>query len=94
MVKKRVDYWDDGDSGVFTDGTRFRLARVRAPESHQFGGETATRRAAGMTGQSRGKVNIKQIARDKFGRVVVEMSNQHGSINNRLLKRGSRNKGR
>lgn len=94
MVKKRIDHWDDGDSGVFTDGTRFRLNRVRAPESHQFGGETATRRAAGMTGQSNSIVNVKPIARDRFGRLLVEMSNQHGSINNRLLKRGSRNKGR
>ena len=94
MVKKRIAKWDDGDSGVFTDGIRFRLNRVRAPESYQYGGPTATRRAAGMTGQSRGIVNVKPIARDKFGRTLVEMSNQHGSINNRLLKRGCRNKGR
>lgn len=94
MVKKRIDYWDDGDSGIFTDGTRFRLARVRAPESHQFGGETATRRAAGMSGQSRGFVNITSIGRDRYGRLLVEMSNQNDSINNRLLRRGSKNRGR
>lgn len=94
MARKKIAQWDDGDSGIFTDGTRFRLNRVRAPESHQFGGETATRRAAGMTGQSNGVVNVKPVARDKYNRVIVEMSNQHGSINNRLLKRGSKNKGR
>ncbi|OFX51314.1 MAG: hypothetical protein A2046_03970 [Bacteroidetes bacterium GWA2_30_7] len=94
MVKKRITLWDDGDSGVFTDGTRFRLNRVRAPESHHFGGETATRRAAGMTGQSNGFVNVKPIARDIYSRIIVEMSNQHGSINNRLIMRGSKNKGR
>lgn len=93
-MRKRVEYWEDGDSGVFTDGTRFRLARVRAPESYQFGGETATRRAAGMSGQSRGIVNIAPIGRDAYGRLLVEMSNKDGSINNRLLRRGSRNKGR
>ena len=94
MVKKRIARWDDGDSGIFTDGTKFRLKRVRAPESYQFGGETATRRSAGMTGKSNGFVNVKPVARDRWGRVLVEMSNQHGSTNNRLLRRGCRNKGR
>lgn len=94
MVKKRIEQWDDGDSGLFTDGTRFRLNRVRAPESYQYGGETATRRAAGMTGKSNGIVDVQPIARDKYGRLIVEMRNQHGSINNRLLRRGCRGKGR
>ena len=94
MVRKRVEKWDDGDSGTFTDGTRFRLSRVRAPEHHQFGGETATRRAAGMTGQSAGFVNVNSAGRDKYGRELVEISNQQGSINDRLIKRGCRNKGR
>lgn len=94
MAKKRIDSWKDGDSGKFTDGTPFRLARVRAPERHQFGGKTATRRAAGMSGKTRGFVNVKTVGRDKYGRKVVEISNKHGSINNRLLRRGSRNKGR
>ena len=60
-MKKRINNWRDGDSGFFTDGVPFRLAKVRAPEKHQFGGEKA---------------------------------NKDGSINNRLLKRGSKNKGR
>lgn len=94
MTKKRIKRWDDGDSGIFTDGIRFRLNRVRAPEHHQFGGETATRRAAGMTGRNKGVVNIKPVAKDKHGRLVVDMRNQDGSINKRLLKRGCRNKGR
>ncbi len=94
MKRKRIKQWDDGDSGSFTDGTRFRLNRVRAPEKHQFGGETATRRAAGMTGRSSGFVNINPFARDKHGRLVVDMWNQDGSINKRLLKRGCKNKGR
>ncbi|MBU0650562.1 thermonuclease family protein, partial [bacterium] len=61
---------------------------------HQFGGKSATKRAAGMTGQSNGLVNIKPVARDKYGRLLVEMSNSSGSINNRLIKRGCANKGR
>ena len=94
MATKRIRKWNDGDSGSFTDGSRFRLARVRAPEKHQFGGSTATRRAASMTGQTRGVVNVRTLATDRYGRKVVEMRNKHGSVNNRLLSRGSKGKGR
>jgi endonuclease YncB( thermonuclease family) len=93
-MKRKVVKWGDGDSGWFSDGTQFRLARVRAPEKHQFGGETATRRAAGMTGQTKGFVNSQTLAKDSYGRSLVELSNRHGSINNRLLQRGCKNKGR
>ena len=86
-MKKKVSKWIDGDSGWFSDKTHFRLARVNAPERNQFGAETATRRAAGMTGQTRGYVNIKPISRDRYDRLLVEMSNKHGSINNRLIKK-------
>ncbi len=93
-MKKRIDHWKDGDSGRFTDGTLFRLSRVRAPERYQFGGKTATRRAAGMSGKTRGFVNVKTVGRDRYGRLLVELYNKYGLINNRLLRRGSRNKGR
>jgi endonuclease YncB( thermonuclease family) len=93
-MKKQINNWKDGDSGFFIDGTPFRLARVRAPEKHQFGGEKATRSAAGMSGRSNGIVNVKPVARDSYGRSLVEMSNKDGSINNRLIKKGYKNKGR
>jgi micrococcal nuclease len=92
--KKQVKSLDDGDSGRFRDGTSFRLKNVRAPERHQFGGTTAKRVLAGMLARSGGKVAVKQIARDKYGRAVVELRNKDGSINDRMLKRGYRNKGR
>ena len=93
MVKKRINHWRDGDSGVFTDGTRFRLARVRAPERYQSGGSKATRTAAGMSGQTRGLVNVRKVGKS-YGRAVVEMRNRHGSINSRMRAKGYRNKGR
>lgn len=93
MQRKRIDHWYDGDSGVFTDGTRFRLANVQAPERYQFGGEKATRTAAGMTGQSRGFVNVRTVAKS-YGRDVVELWNGDGSINARLRKKGYTNRGR
>ena len=91
MVKRKIKKGDDGDSGIFANGTKFRLSRVRAPEKHQFGGKTATKRAAGMSGKSNGFVNVINKAIDKYGRTVVEMSNKDGSINNRLIKRGCKN---
>lgn len=93
MVLKKIKKWFDGDSGVFNDGTTFRLAGVRSPESHQYGGERATRRAAGMTGRNNGKVNWRPVG-NSYGRQVGFMSNSDGSVNNRLRNRGCKNKGR
>jgi endonuclease YncB( thermonuclease family) len=92
--KKRIRKWLDGDTPRFTDGTIGRLARVRCQEKHQFGGSTATKTAAGMTGRSRGLVNVKTIARDRYGRPVIEMKNKDGSINQRMLNKGYKKKGR
>ena len=94
MVKKIIKQWIDGDSGIFTDDKRFRLSNVRAPEKGKQGGTTATRVAAGITGRSNGRVNVKQVATDKYGRAVVEMDNKDGSVNGRLRKKGYTNKGR
>ena len=91
---KKVKKWDDGDSGVFADDTRFRLNGVRAHEKHQFGGSTATRRAAGMTGRTKGRVQVEKVATDRYGRAVVNMKNKDGSINKRMKKNGYTNKGR
>jgi len=84
MVRKKVKKWVDGDSGILTDGTKFRLEGVRAPEKHQFWGSKATRVAAGMTGRSEGSVNVTKKGKDSDGRDIVEMSNKDGSINERL----------
>ena len=93
MPRKKIHHWIDGDTGKFTDGSTFRLARVRAPEKHQFGGSKATKTASGMTGRSRGYVNVKTVSKS-FGRAVVEMRNKDGSINDRMRKKGYSKKGR
>jgi endonuclease YncB( thermonuclease family) len=92
--KKKVKSLDDGDGGQFADGTRFRLANVRAHEKHQYGGSTATKVLAGILGRSKGIVNSKTIARDKYGRAVVEIKNKDGPINSRMRSKGYRSKGR
>ena len=93
-MRKKIKSWDDGDSGVFSNGQRFRLTGVRAPESGRRGGSTATRSAAGMTGRTHGNVNVSVVGRDKYGRQLVNMSNRDGSINTRLRQKGYTNKGR
>lgn len=92
-IKKKIVKLDDGDSGRFSDGTRFRLARVGAPEKYQFGGSTATKVLSGMLGRSKGFVNVKKVG-NSYGRDVVEIVNKDGSINNRMRKKGYWNKGR
>lgn len=100
MVKKTKKYnrkvkFTDGDSGVYVaDGTRFRLISVRAPEKNQDGGSKSTRVASGMVGRSNGRVSIEEVGRDKYGRVLVNMKNKDGSINDRMRKKGYTNKGR
>jgi len=93
-VKKKIKSLDDGDSGKFADGTRFRLSNVRAHEKHQFGGSTAKKALAGMIGRTKGNVQVRTVARGAYGRKIVEIKNKDGSINERMRKRGYKNKGR
>lgn len=92
--KKKVVELDDGDSGGFADGTRFRLARVRSHEKHQYGGDIATKVLAGILGRSKGIVMTKTVAIGRYGRKIVELKNKDGSINARMIKKGYQNKGR
>lgn len=99
MSKKCKKYnrkvkFTDGDSGTFSDGTRFRLVNVRSPEKNQSGGNKAKRVASGMIGRSNGRVNVEEVARDKYGRLLVNLKNKDGSINQRMRNKGYTNKGR
>ena len=94
MPRKKVKKWYDGDSGRFADGTEFRLGGEGAPEKYQFGGKKATRQAASMTGQTNGWVNWEPTGRGHYGRQIGNMSNRFGPINERLRKRGYKEKGR
>lgn len=92
-MQKRIRKWVDGDTGRFSTGEFFRLANVRAPEHYQYGGKTATRTAAGMSGRSHGIVNVKVYGKDHYNRFLVELFNKNGSINQRMRKKGYTNKG-
>jgi micrococcal nuclease len=84
----------DGDSGCFSDGTRFRLANVRAPEMSQYGGTEARNVVRRMISRSKGRVSVEEVGRDKYGRVLVNLNNKDGPINERMRKKGFKNKGR
>ena len=93
-MTRKIKNWTDGDSGIFANGKGFRLANVRAQEKNKAGGLKALKTVAGMTARSSNLVNVKVVAKDRYGRVVVEMSNKDGSINERMRKKGYTNKGR
>lgn len=93
-MRKKVKKWYDGDSGVFSDGTKFRLNNVGAPEKHQFGGKKAAKTVSGMTSRSNGIINWIKTGIGHYGRELGKMSNKDGSINSRMRKKGYKNKGR
>lgn len=64
QYKKKV-HWTDGDSGRFSDGTRFKLQNVRASESGQNGGQKIKRVPAGMTSRSKNHVIVEEVNKDK-----------------------------
>lgn len=79
-------YWSDGDSGRLSDGTKFRLHGVDAPETGSMkqrgGAKCEAERALGYDAKAaaveltRGRaVTVTQImGRDRYGRNVVTLS--------------------
>lgn len=79
-------YWSDGDSGRLSDGTKFRLHGVDAPETGSMkqrgGAKCEVERALGYDAKAaaveltRGRaVTVTQImGRDRYGRNVVTLS--------------------
>ncbi len=94
MVKRKIKKLFDGDSGKFANGENFRLTNVRAPETGRRGASSAKRTLAGMLGKSNNSANVTRVGKDKYGRTLVRMSNDNGSINERMRKKGFSNKGR
>ncbi len=79
-------YWSDGDSGRLSDGTKFRLHGVDAPETGSMkqrgGAKCEAERALGYDAKAaaveltRGRaVTVTQImGRDRYGRNVVSLN--------------------
>lgn len=93
-------YWSDGDSGRLSDGTRFRLHGIDAPETgsmNQRGGALCeAERALGFEAKAvaaeltRGKtVRVAEIkGRDRYGRNVVRLTLDGEDVARLLLEGG------
>lgn len=94
-------YWSDGDSGRLSDGTRFRLHGIDAPETgsmNQRGGaKCEAERALGFEAKAvaveltRGKtVRVSEIkGRDRYGRNVVRLSLDGEDVASLLMADGT-----
>lgn len=94
-------YWSDGDSGRLSDGTKFRLHGIDAPETGSMkqrgGAKCEAERALGYeakaaaTELTRGReVFVTQVmGRDRYGRNVVSLSLEGQDVAGLLVKAGT-----
>lgn len=94
-------YWSDGDSGRLSDGTRFRLHGVDAPETGGVGGrggaECEAERAIGyeakaaavaLTGRDGVRV-ARDYGIDRYGRLVVDLEVNGRDVGAALVEAGA-----
>ena len=86
----QIQFFFDGDSGQFSNGERFRLADVRSPDKNEADYMKAKRSFSAMAGRSHRMVTVEEVGIDQYGRVLVNLENQDGSINDRMRQRGYR----
>ena len=94
-------YWTDGDSGRLSDGTRFRLHGVDAPETGGVGarggadceperelGYAAKEEALNLTRGERVRVS-RDYGLDRYGRLVVDLAVGDLDVAGELVLRGA-----
>jgi len=86
----QIQFFVDGDSGQFSNGERFRLADVRSPDKDEVDYMKAKRSVSAMAGRSHRMVTVEEVGIDQYGRLIVNLENQDGSINDRMRQRGYR----
>ena len=86
----QIQFFFDGDSGQFSNGERFRMADVRSPEEDDPDYIKAKRIVSGMAGRFHKWVSVEEVGIDQYGRVLVKLYNEDGSINDRMRQRGYR----
>ena len=84
----QIQFFCDGDSGQFSNGERFRIANIHTPEKDDPEYRRAKRIVSSMAGRSKGWVTVEVVGIDQYGRLLVELGNQDGSINERMRQRG------
>ena len=80
----QIQFFIDGDSGQFANGERFRMADVRSPEEDDPDYLKAKKILSGMAGRSRKWVTVEEVGIDPYGRLIVKLYNQDGSLNERM----------
>lgn len=93
-------YWSDGDSGQLSDGTKFRLHGIDAPETGSIkqrgGAKCEAERALGYDAKAaaveltRGRsVTVTEVlGRDRYGRNVVSLSLAGEDVADLLVEMG------
>ena len=84
----QIMFFVDGDSGQFSNGERFRLADVRSPEEDEADYLKAKRSLSAMAGRSHRWVTVEEVGFDQYGRILVKIFNENGSLNERIKQRG------
>ena len=94
-------YWSDGDSGRLSDGTKFRLHGIDAPETgsmNQRGGaKCESERELGYEAKAvaveltrgRSVVVSEILSRDRYGRNVVTLSLDGSDVGDLLIAAGT-----
>lgn len=86
--------WIDGDTGRLSDGTKFRLHGIDAPETHrprctaeaQLG---ALARAAAETLSATGPVRVtRRWYTDRYGRLVIDLEANGRDVASALVENG------
>ena len=84
----QIQFFFDGDSGQFENGERFRLADVRSPDKDEVNYMKAKRSVSAMAGRNHRWVTVEEVGIDPYGRLLVKLYNEDGSINDRMRQRG------
>lgn len=94
-------YWSDGDSGRLSDGTRFRLHGVDAPETGgvgaRGGAECESERELGYEAKAVAVATtknadvrvIRDYGADRYGRLVVDLSVNGEDLGGVLVSKGA-----
>jgi endonuclease YncB( thermonuclease family) len=83
MTKVVIREWADGDSGTLSDGTRFRMSSVYAPDRYEAGYGASTVRTRRMLPEGE-EVEAKFVGTDSYGRRIVEIAKNGRNINSVL----------
>jgi len=66
------------------------MADIHTPEKDSPDYTKAKKMVSAMAGRSNRWVTVEQVLIDQYGRLIVKLENQDGSLNERMKQRGYR----